>query len=314
MLKLEAANRRIRDDHPKKQIIKEEFLMQQSGYRGEKTLDYYLSFLTNKQSIIIPNLRMLNSKQYFFEIDTLVMTPQYFILIESKNHSGDLIYDVKTNSLMRSREEQVDNYSDPILQVERQKLQFMEVLQSMKTPVIPLIPLAVFTNPYVSITVKPESYKLPRNFMKVEALPIKLSEINRMYNKNYIEFNQLKKIAKGLLKKDTPYDTDVLQKFSIKKEELICGVHCPVCKKLEMKKNKKGVWICHFCMHASKDAYKYSLNDFRLLVKPFISNRELRYFLNISSRYDATRMLSNLNASKSGKTKSTIYKLPQYDG
>jgi len=42
---LEALLRRIPSDHPKRVLIENEYSKRMAGYKGEKSLDYYLSFL-----------------------------------------------------------------------------------------------------------------------------------------------------------------------------------------------------------------------------------------------------------------------------
>ncbi|WP_052343803.1 hypothetical protein [Bacillus massiliigorillae] len=47
--KYEALLRRLPDKHPKKKIIENELGKIIAGYRGEKSLDYYLSFLPSDE-------------------------------------------------------------------------------------------------------------------------------------------------------------------------------------------------------------------------------------------------------------------------
>ncbi|MED4017580.1 hypothetical protein [Sutcliffiella cohnii] len=42
LLMLEAAKRRVPVKHPSRSLLEEELWKQQAGFRGEKTLDYYL--------------------------------------------------------------------------------------------------------------------------------------------------------------------------------------------------------------------------------------------------------------------------------
>ncbi|WBL14509.1 nuclease-related domain-containing protein [Sutcliffiella sp. NC1] len=310
LLKLEAALRRVPDTHPNKQKILKEYLKQQSGYRGEKTVDYYLSLLPKEQTILLPNLRLKNNNNFHFQMDTLVLTPRFFLIIESKNSAGELIYDTETNELVRRKGTEIEIFSDPVLQVERQKLQLIELLQSFNIPPAPLLTLAVLTNSSVTLKMKSDQMKVPGNLIRAEALPNKLTEIHYSNKKEYIAYQDLKRLGRILIKRDQPYNPNVLEKFNVKKEELICGIHCPSCFNFNMRKSRQGHWKCETCSLISKEAFRFSINDYLLLVNNVIKNSEFRRFLNIKARRSAVRLLSNYK--KTGNKKATTYHLTYY--
>ncbi|MED4019138.1 nuclease-related domain-containing protein [Sutcliffiella cohnii] len=312
LLKLEAALRRVPDTHPNKQMILKEYLKHQSGFRGEKTVDYYLSLLPKEQTIILPDLRLQNNNNFHFQMDTLVLNPRFFLIIESKNTSGELIYDIETNELVRKKGTEMELFSDPVLQVERQKIQLIEFLRLLNIQPTPLLTLAVLTNSSVSLKMKSDYMKIPRNLIRAEALPSKLTEMNQSYKKEYINYQDLKKLGRILVKRDRPYNPNVLEKFDVKKEELISGIHCPRCFNFNLIKSRNGHWKCESCEFISKDAFKFSLNDYLLLVNSGINNCELRNFLKITAPRSALRLLSNYK--KTGNTKATTYHLTYYDG
>ncbi|MFB4163278.1 nuclease-related domain-containing protein [Alteribacillus sp. JSM 102045] len=54
-----------------------------AGYRGEKSLDYYLSFLPENECLIFNDLR-LPHKNYFFQIDILVLSTRFHLIVVHK--------------------------------------------------------------------------------------------------------------------------------------------------------------------------------------------------------------------------------------
>lgn len=312
LLKLEAAMRRIQDDHQGKDKIEAELRKQQAGLRGELTLDYYLSLLSKNDFLTITNLRLPN-KNNFFQIDRLVMTTRFLLLLESKNIYGDLTYHANTGQLTRCNYEQKEVSYDPISQVERQKLQLIDLLQLSNFPVIPILTLVVITNAFTNIKIIPENSRLPRNLVRAETLPMKINEIDRVHKKEYLTQAELRKMAKSLRKKHTPYEPDVLEKFGVSYYDLKKGVHCPTCLEIGMERQRNGFWVCPSCAYKSKDAYKYTLNDYYLLVEKNITNRGFREFVGSTGQVDASRQLSKLNLKRSGVYKGTRYHLELFE-
>lgn len=312
LLKLEAAMRRIHDNHPGKEKVEAELRKQQAGLRGELTLDYYLSLLSKNDFLTITNLRLPN-KNNFFQIDRLVMTTRFLLLLESKNIYGELTYHANTGQLTRCNYEQKEISYDPISQVERQKLQLIDLLQLSSFPVIPILTLVVITNAFTNIKIIPENARLPRNLVRAETLPMKINEIDRVHKKEYMTQAELRKMAKSLRKKHTSYDPDVLEKFGVSYHDLKKGVHCPACLEIGMERQRNGFWVCPSCAHKSKEAHKYTLNDHYLLVDKQISNRRFREFVGVTCQVDASRQLSKLNLKRSGVYKGTCYHLELFE-
>lgn len=57
--------------------------------------------------------------------------------------------------------------------------------------------------------------------------------------------NELKQIAKYLIKKDVPHDADVIKKYIVSHEHIITGVHCPKCLKIKMRNTLQGSLTMH---------------------------------------------------------------------
>lgn len=57
--KIEALLRRLPDDHPMRDKMKEDLAKSWAGYRGEQSVDYYLSFLQKKNLLFYLILEFL---------------------------------------------------------------------------------------------------------------------------------------------------------------------------------------------------------------------------------------------------------------
>ena len=90
--KLEALSRRLSKDHSIRPQIEEELLRRWKGYRGEQSVDFYLNKLPEKEYMIFHNLRLEN-ENYYFQIDTLILTSYFALTLEVKNISGTLYFE-----------------------------------------------------------------------------------------------------------------------------------------------------------------------------------------------------------------------------
>ncbi|HEY2419799.1 MAG TPA: nuclease-related domain-containing protein, partial [Neobacillus sp.] len=69
--------------------IEEKIRILNSGYQGEKTLNYFLGLIPEKKYHIFHGLRLPIGK-YYFQIDAILLSPKLIILLEAKNNSGTL--------------------------------------------------------------------------------------------------------------------------------------------------------------------------------------------------------------------------------
>lgn len=79
------------EEHPRRLQVENDLSRLLRGYKGEKAMTYYLDFLPNKDFYIFHNLRLPSGK-YFFQIDYLILTKQYALILECKNFYGTLFY------------------------------------------------------------------------------------------------------------------------------------------------------------------------------------------------------------------------------
>ncbi|MBM7650651.1 nuclease-related domain-containing protein [Neobacillus cucumis] len=83
----EAAQRRLSTNHPMMAEVESKIRILASGYKGERTLNYFLGLLPEKNYHIFHGLR-LPVRNSFFQMVAHLLSPRLIILIESKNYSG----------------------------------------------------------------------------------------------------------------------------------------------------------------------------------------------------------------------------------
>ncbi|MGG1676754.1 nuclease-related domain-containing protein [Neobacillus sp. NRS-1170] len=78
--KLEALTRRLSTFHPKWPEVMADFKGRMAGFRGEKSLGFYLSMLSDSKYLIFHGLRLLY-RQYYFQMDFFLLCSAFGIVL-----------------------------------------------------------------------------------------------------------------------------------------------------------------------------------------------------------------------------------------
>ncbi|PLT27724.1 nuclease-related domain-containing protein [Peribacillus deserti] len=305
--KLEALLRRLPSSHPKYSLIEGDCAKWSAGYRGEQSLDYYLDFLSERDYFILHDLRLKNGN-YYFQIDTLILSAKFALILEVKNIAGELLFD-NFNQLIRKLNNKEEGFNNPITQTKRQQSQFNSWLALHKIFPLPVEYFIVISN--AASIIKTEAWNTEA-FKKVchsgEILE-KINGMDHIYQKSYISTKEIRKLIKMLLKSHQPHNHDILSVYSIERSEIMTGVQCPSCTIFPLIR-KNGRWLCNSCTQKYRSAHLSALGDYFLLINDSIKNQEFRDFLHIPSRHIATQLLNSLNLPHTGTHKSRVYYQP----
>ena len=307
--KLEALRRRLKQNHHQATIIEHEYAKILAGYRGEQSLNYFLSFLPQEQFFIFHDLRLPSlQNEYFFQMDILLLSQQFFLIIEVKNIAGSVIYDPSNQQLIQSHHDKETVYRDPFLQVQRQKQQLYKWTEKANIAMSPPIStLVILSNSQTLIKENASSQNL--KLIRPDRLINKISEYEKMYKHEIISQKDIKKLSRQILKGHIDEEYNVMQKFELTTKDLTPGIHCPKCSHLPMIR-KRYSSICPQCKYENNDVYLPSLQDYYYLFGDTINNPQLRSFLQIPSRHSARRIFNKLNLPHNGNTKAATYTLP----
>ncbi|CAN7179777.1 nuclease-related domain-containing protein [Rossellomorea sp. LjRoot5] len=304
LLQTEALLQRLNPPtHPKRPIIEKDLKKRKAGYQGEKTVDYHLSFLTDKKYMIFNDLRLPLAPDYF-QIDSLLVTPCYSLPIEIKNIAGTLTIDPEFNQLSQNYKGVETGYPDPIAQATRQKLFLQKWFFNNKLPCPPIEFLVAFSNPATILKMAPGHKRIPPYDKMIHAQNI-VSEISKLNTGFTREVTDLKKIKRLLLNQHQPAYPTILSTYQLTEADIIKGVQCERCSHTMIR--KIGMWLCTNCSHLSRTAHLKAIEDYFLLIEPTITNQKLRDFLQLSSAKTAAEILKFLKLTRTGSTKGTHY-------
>jgi uncharacterized C2H2 Zn-finger protein len=247
---------------------------------------------------------------HFFQIDSILLSEMFVLLIDAKYMTGKLYFDVRFNQLIQIVDGEEKAYSDPLLQKRYHEEQFNKWLLKNKLPAVPLLSLVVVSNSYAIIQTASENRDLHQTVIHHEYLPYKIKKFEENLTNPFLTEKERRKMGHQLIKQHTPPESPILEKMQVSRSELLNGVYCPKCKRLPMKRDY-GKWICPYCQHTDKDAHALSLKDYELLISPTITNRELQDFLRCPSDSICKKILRNMDLQSRGVNKGRVYVLPQ---
>ncbi|WP_264804745.1 nuclease-related domain-containing protein [Cytobacillus sp. NCCP-133] len=304
---MEALLNRIPDNHSKRKLIEEDFAKQMAGYKGEKSLEYHLSYLPEKESYVFHDLRLFN-KQHFFQIDVLILTPFFLSILEVKNISGSLYFNSAYTQLVRRIEDKEEGFPDPVAQVKRQAFHLKCWLEEQNIPMPPIEPLAVIGNERSVIKFDPRDKMNLHLVIPPAEIPSKINYFRNRYKTEAHTNRQLKKLISKLTISHTPLLSKILQRYQISPAELKQGVQCHKCTSFPMIR-LHGRWSCPACNQLSKDAHIQSLQEYSFLISQSISNAQAKKFLQVESRDSVKRLLQSISLKTIGTKRGTKYLL-----
>lgn len=307
LLKLEALTRRLPINHQKQNKIIEDLAKRRAGYNGESSLKYYLDYLSSEKYHIFHSLR-LHDGVHHFQMDFLILTPKFILIIEVKNYLGTLYFDPIFNQLIRQHNDKEETFQDPLLQINRHKFQLSSWLAINKLTALPIEALVVISNPQTTIKSLANQQQISQIVIHSDKLLSEIRKIEQKHSTEILTEKEFKKLTRQLLKRHEEHIPKILESYEISQNELITGVFCPECNYLPTRRVHGG-WYCPSCKHTSPEAHLKALKDYALLIGTFITNQHARKFLNIESVSTTKRILSSSNLPHNGQTKARTYNL-----
>jgi ribosomal protein L37AE/L43A len=308
MVQLKAVLRRVKKNHPSKPLIEQEFNRRSAGLWGEREVDKKLKRINQEQYYIICDLRLPNGDGTFFQVDTLVLSTRFSLIIEAKNIAGTLYFDLETHQFYRVKEDgKRESFLDPVSQARLHVQQLRQWLLRHKFPLTINEFLVALTNPHSIFSISPAGHPLAKKICAIAGLTWEIDNLAEQYQKEMITDKEVRKISKALLKAHTPLQpSEILQQYSIFTSELQSGVHCPDCEFLPLI-YQVGKWYCTKCKNHFKDAHVDALDDYFLLFGSAIKNSEFRKFVHLDSRHVATKLLKKMKLLVLGTKKGCVY-------
>ncbi|GKV66245.1 MULTISPECIES: nuclease-related domain-containing protein [unclassified Sporosarcina] len=303
MIGQHALLKRLPSAHPKYEKVRMDFYNGKAGFGGEKEFDYHLrEFVPCYPHAILHDL-YLKYDQFYFQIDSLLITPSVIVLFEIKNIAGKL--HIKQNPTQFIRESAAGERTvlrSPIEELERKKYFLRNWLAQRKVD-IPIIDYVVFAYHNELNIENMEAHRIVFSYEvpnKLRALEMDTAILNE---------RQVQHLASELAKSHRVFDPlPMKQKYDLASEELMTGVTCQVCDRFSMQWRMR-TWQCQTCGYKDPLCHLNTLQEWLCIEGGQVTNQQFRQFSRISSRHTAKRLLTNEFTELHGKNRTSTYQL-----
>lgn len=285
------------------EFITEEIRKIEAGTRGENRLVQKLGELQLPGPMKLFSNVSLSINEWKVQIDCLLVTDRCFIVLESKNFSGDLYVDSETEEFYKvTRDGEEISLPNPYFQLMKH-IRFIKNYFGGNFPNLKVTGAVIMTAKSCRIRQKSEHYP----FYKLDSMNEKIIHMYNHPNSLQLSTKQLQTIEQMIQTEQTPFTYPPLcEHYRISPKDLISGVECPNCGVLGMKRTGK-TWTCLACNRKSRDAHKNTVQQYFLLVNKKIKNKDFRVFCKIDSIYSASRMLNSMDLQVHKAGSQTFY-------
>lgn len=310
LLLTEIIKRRLTIGNPRFKEIEKDLAKRWAGYWGELALANYVKQLPQDKYYILHDLQ-LQVNHIPFQMDTLLLSQKYLLIIEAKNIVGTLYFDNLFKQLIRINDDgSQESFEDPRIQCQRLQSLLRNWLTQHSSNLLPIETLIFFKSNQTILKTNHSDQSDLSKICKGRDFFNKMEALEQQYTQTKADNKTLIKIGNLLASKSSPKQINILEEYNLTKMDVRTGVCCPneQCSHIPMN-YKRGKWSCPACQTPSKDAHLAALNDYLHLFGPTITNAELRSFLHLPTNDIAQKFLNRLELPSTGKTKNRLYQL-----
>lgn len=293
---------RLHPDHRKLQFLKDSLYRISAGYSGECNVDTYIerTQITHLTKIFT-DVHLRISPTFTFQIDTLIITERYVLIVEVKNLKDTVRFVQNPPHLEQIFETGTEAILDcPIHQIESNKSNLDEWFRQrgihLKTS-----GLLVLANQKTKVKDAPSD--LPIIYKK--QIPFYLQKLQPA--ETILSTAQIHDLAREIHAEKQHFNPFPLcAYYNIDHRELKTGLLCRYCNRQLQRENREK-WSCELCGKNTVNPYSDGIKDWFMLVKNSITNEECRSFLKLKGSNAARYILSKSGLVKKGRSKATFY-------
>ncbi|MDM5329600.1 nuclease-related domain-containing protein [Neobacillus sp. CF12] len=293
------AQSRLAANHPIVPVLQAKQSAIEAGIGGEQRVTealqkYRFPFKNN----IFHDLSL--SSDTNFQMDHLIKTPHFGVILETKNMSGSLEFRENPPQLVQKKDDgQINYYESPVVQLER-NIELLTAWLSQRNIDLPLYGAIVLAYPKQHVEIPPANTKL----LFPNLIPPFIKDLSQQGTK--LDTSTFNRLSSDLLKSHRTFiPKPICESYQIGLNHIQPGVRCGTCGKIRMDKLPR-TWHCPICKVNDHLAHRGSLAEWFLVVKRTITNRECREFLGVDI-HTATRILSSMQLKYKGTFRNRIY-------
>ncbi|MFD1927427.1 nuclease-related domain-containing protein [Sporosarcina siberiensis] len=296
---------RLNSNQSKTNSLQKQLYNVQAGFSGERYIDRYLESLEVPISLIVlTDIHLTLTPGNSFQIDTLILSDRFLLILDVKNIAGNLHFTTNPNQLEQTLSTGEETIMDCPLDQLKTHIYVLQVWLAKRGINVDILGRVIISSKSGRVKEAPEN--APIIYRK--GLPILLNEMAKLpviYSQN-----QLSEISNVIKQSKVVFNPFPLcRHYDIDPTDLKRGQLCPNCFNSMIYKSHKQRQ-CTSCGLIEPNNYQESLKDWFILVNDSISNRECREFLQLNNKDDAYYALKTLHLNKTGNSVSTRYHWP----
>ena len=270
----------------------------EAGYSGEQRVDReFIDFTIPNAHYLLHNVELLTNHGSSHQIDSIVLTSHFLLILEIKNITGTLLYKPDYHEFSRLRKDGiVENFTDPFEQAYRHQLLIERLLHSWRIQ-LPVEYAVVIANQNAVLDESLRGFPI----FHLTGLRRYINNLFLKYPARDVKLEQVSNRLLGLIHRHPPKrritDTNRLKK----------GVLCVKCDFKSWMDYQNRSWYCRTCGTRDKNALRWALHDYRLLIGERITNQQFREFVGIESIHTASKILTRSGLEKVGDNKGRVY-------
>jgi len=298
---LSRLKKRLPENHPKYMDVCTDLYNFKAGHGGEERVDEVLRKIAFPTPYaILPNIRLLDEHIVSTQIDILIMTTQYVMVLEVKNWTGTLNFRDSPSQLIQETPTMTRSLDCPCVQAETTKDRLSHWLQKMSIN-LPVYHAVVF--PYASTILNVPSTKT--GIYVASELPLVFKKLNLLSPQ--IPDEIFSHIVLIISNKNTPFKLNpICADYSIHLSELKKGLYCSHCNFLLTRKSIR-IYYCPNCLFVPPNPFVDAMADWFSLVDSKISNKQLKEFTNTTASYTIGYYMRYSGYVRRGTTKGSVY-------
>ncbi|MFS0774582.1 nuclease-related domain-containing protein [Neobacillus sp. 3P2-tot-E-2] len=241
------------------------------------------------------------SSDSYFQIDHLLKTPYYGVILETKNLAGSLEFRDNPPQLVQKREDgKIKYYESPVEQLER-NIELMSAWLLQRNIDFPLYGAIVLAYPKQHVEIPPASTKI----LFPNMIPPFIKSLPQEGKR--LEMSKFNWLSSEILRCHQTYiPKPICESYQVPISDVLPGVRCVACGNIGMLKVPR-TWHCPICKVNNHLAHVQTLGEWFLVVKRSITNRECREFLGIKDKFTANRILQSMNFKSQGTYRDRTY-------
>ena len=294
---------RLPDDHKHYNNVLQKISAIEAGYYGEKRADRSLLEVQFPEEVcIIPDFHMKVHQNRYVQIDTLIITRSYFLIIEVKNMIGTINFRTSPNQILRILNDEIIPLKCPIVQLERNQ-DGLQIWQDQNDWNLPIYTALVFASDRAIIENAPAN----KNILFTKNLPLYIQKLNKIPPK--LSKNQFRRLTQKVLQRNIRFaEKPLCEKLDINLNELKKGILCSHCGGQLFRLTERK-WICRTCNKQDKDPISRNIEDLFILIKAEITMKECAQLLQPKSRFMLNYTFKKMQLIKTERGNNTTYKM-----